>query len=567
VSLGLGNSVAVIDTQTLTVRKTIAGFFIPHAMAVVGSNLFVAEYSAARLSVIDMETDTVTGTVNVGFGPNGVTVSPDGSKIYVANYSGLSVSVVDVETLTVERTIHYNSPPAATEVTPDGSKLYVALPGLGRVSVIEAGSGTEIASIAVGNGPFVIGISADGSRAFTVNYSSSSMSVIDTATNTVTDTLDLSSGPYMIGTFMVPVAVAKAKTGSLAAPVLVSAVPGNASVTLEWNAVDGATGYNVYQSVTFATYGDIAATVTGSVYTTNLTGLINGTTYYFSVKAVKDGKESDYSNQLSAMPEVPPPEPDPDPVTTDEPQQPASGPGPITSLAEPTDEPEPIDEPKPQKSDVYRSDVIKADANVVQNIAAKVEQFMHSPTSYMPNDISGHWAEKPIQTFVKLGIVAGYEDGTFKPDADMTRAEFASIIMRVFGITGGSKNPALKDIEGHWAKDAIENLTAAGVLSGYGDGTFRPDKKITREEMVVILSRIVNLNAVEKDASKGSFADLAGSYAANRIKDAAQAGIVSGKPGSVFEPRSNVTRAEALTAILNALNLNEQVKLLLSEVN
>jgi hypothetical protein len=85
--------------------------------------------------------------------------------------------------------------------------------------------------------------------------------------------------------------------------------------------------------------------------------------------------------------------------------------------------------------------------------------------------------------------------------------------------------------------------------------------------MVVILSRIVNLDAVEKDASKGSFADLAGSYAANRIKDAAQAGIVSGKPGSVFEPRSNVTRAEALTAILNALNLNEQVKLLLSEVN
>ncbi|OXM83651.1 S-layer homology domain-containing protein, partial [Paenibacillus rigui] len=119
----------------------------------------------------------------------------------------------------------------------------------------------------------------------------------------------------------------------------------------------------------------------------------------------------------------------------------------------------------------------------------------------------------------------------------------------------------------NWAKGAIENLVAAGVIKGYDDGTFKPDKTITREEMVVMLSRIVNLNDLAKDTTKGNFNDLNGSYAAGDIKAVAQAGIVSGKGDGRFEPKSNATRAEALQIILNVLELNPQLKTLLDSLS
>jgi hypothetical protein len=81
--------------------------------------------------------------------------------------------------------------------------------------------------------------------------------------------------------------------------------------------------------------------------------------------------------------------------------------------------------------------------------------------------------------------------------------------------------------------------------------------------MVVMLSRIVDLNNVTKDTIKGNFNDLNGAYAASEIIAAAQAGIVSGKGNGIFDPKNNATRAEALQIILNMLELNPQLKTLL----
>ncbi|SFM41039.1 S-layer homology domain-containing protein [Paenibacillus sp. 1_12] len=105
------------------------------------------------------------------------------------------------------------------------------------------------------------------------------------------------------------------------------------------------------------------------------------------------------------------------------------------------------------------------------------------------------------------------------------------------------------------------------LIKGYDDGTFKSDQTITREEMVVILSRIVNLNDLAKDTTRGNFNDLNGSYAASKIKAEAQAGIVSGKGDGKFEPKSNATRAEALQIILNVLELNPQLKKLLDSLS
>lgn len=218
--------------------------------------------------------------------------------------------------------------------------------------------------------------------------------------------------------------------------------------------------------------------------------------------------------------------------------------------------------------DVFKSDIVN-ETKLVDTISSKVAEANKSGVKVEMADIKGHWGEKTIGTFVKLHFIKGYGDGTFHPNGNITRAEFAAIISRVFDINGGGNQPVvLNDINSHWAKEAIEKLAIAGVITGYDDGTFKPDKTINREQMVIILSRIVDLSKVDKDASKGNFADIASasSYAANPIKDSAKAGIISGKGNGLFDPKGNSTRAEALTIVLNALNLNPQVKTLLDSL-
>ncbi|MNI04748.1 Cellulosome-anchoring protein precursor [compost metagenome] len=202
-------------------------------------------------------------------------------------------------------------------------------------------------------------------------------------------------------------------------------------------------------------------------------------------------------------------------------------------------------------------------------IESKVKEANESNIKVELADTKGHWAQKTIDMFVKLHIIDGYEDGKFNPNGNITRAEFATIISRVFDISGASGPVELNDVDSHWAREVIEKLASAGVLVGYGDGTFKPDKTISREEMVLILSRIVDLDKVNKVASKGNFTDMASasSYAANQIKDAAEAGIISGKNEGVFDPQGKATRAEALTVVLNMLNLNTQVKTFLDSLN
>ncbi|RTE08130.1 S-layer homology domain-containing protein [Paenibacillus whitsoniae] len=238
----------------------------------------------------------------------------------------------------------------------------------------------------------------------------------------------------------------------------------------------------------------------------------------------------------------------------------------------PTSTQTPTPTPIPTTTSIFNSDVVRTDKNVVDSIKEKVAaakvSHLSSTSVVEPSDIKGHWAEMTINTFEKLGVIKGYEDGSAKPDAPITRAEFVTIITRIFGITGGSKsNASFSDVSDHWAYQSIMTLAQAGVISGYEDLSFRPDKTITREEMVVILSRLINMNGVSKDTSKGNFSDLKDSYASDAIKNAAETGIIDGIGDSLFVPKAQSTRAEALTVILKTLNLNPDVKTLLDSIN
>lgn len=107
------------------------------------------------------------------------------------------------------------------------------------------------------------------------------------------------------------------------------------------------------------------------------------------------------------------------------------------------------------------------------------------------SDVSdGQWHNKAISTMAKLGIVKGRRADRFDPDASITRAEFAAICAR-FNTKPVENSGSFSDISGHWAENEIERAAAFGWISGYPDGTFRPDARITRAEAMTMINRVL----------------------------------------------------------------------------
>lgn len=107
------------------------------------------------------------------------------------------------------------------------------------------------------------------------------------------------------------------------------------------------------------------------------------------------------------------------------------------------------------------------------------------------SDVSdGQWHNKAISTMAKLGIVKGRRADRFDPDASITRAEFAAICAR-FSTRPVENSGSFSDISGHWAENEIERAAAFGWISGYPDGTFHPDARITRAEAMTMINRVL----------------------------------------------------------------------------
>ncbi|MGO4694508.1 cadherin-like beta sandwich domain-containing protein [Paenibacillus sp. 2TAB26] len=170
-------------------------------------------------------------------------------------------------------------------------------------------------------------------------------------------------------------------------------------------------------------------------------------------------------------------------------------------------------------------------------------------------DISRHWAEDNIKQAISNGIVTGYPDGTFRPNHTVTRGEFAVMLMNLLkpqeagaelSFTDTTKIPA-------WAQKAIAQAVQEGIINGYEDGTFRPNAEITRAEMAVILAKALG-QSTEANAAT-SFADDNDipAWARASVAYVKQAGIVKGKGNNEFAPQDHATRAEAVTVLLNIL--------------
>ncbi|MGG1552449.1 S-layer homology domain-containing protein [Paenibacillus ferrarius] len=179
------------------------------------------------------------------------------------------------------------------------------------------------------------------------------------------------------------------------------------------------------------------------------------------------------------------------------------------------------------------------------------------------SDIAGHWAESKLKQAVVNGIVSGYPDGTFKPNHTVTRAEFAVMLMN--GLKPQGDGDTLTELTftdsvniPSWAQKAIAQAAQAQIISGYDDGSFRPDAEITRAEMAVMIAIALKLK-VEVNAATGFADDQAvPAWAKGAVVALAKQKLVEGQEANEFAPVAPTTRAEAVTVILNALAMKSK---------
>jgi hypothetical protein len=170
-------------------------------------------------------------------------------------------------------------------------------------------------------------------------------------------------------------------------------------------------------------------------------------------------------------------------------------------------------------------------------------------------DISSHWAKLSIEEAVKLGFIAGFTDGTFRPNAQTTRSEFAVMLSRALKLEGVEKELPFTDVNKipAWARPSISQTIAAGILNGYDNNTFRPARNITRAEMTVMIVRALKLKVDPNAKLSFADADKVADWARPSVAAAYEANLIKGRGKNLFAPNENATRAEAVIMILGML--------------
>ena len=210
-------------------------------------------------------------------------------------------------------------------------------------------------------------------------------------------------------------------------------------------------------------------------------------------------------------------------------------------------------------------------------------------------DVKGHWAQAEIEKAVASGWVDGYEDGTFRPERTITRAEFVKMILDATHLTPGCETvnwmvehakiqvegtgpwgipntvdyePNLNDMDTHWL--TTQGWTEAALYSGmvvpsdYNNGNFRPEKPIARYEIALMVTRALG-QVYEAKAEEGlditlpfTDSETTLSWMKGYIRVASEAGVVKGYPDGSFQPNEASTRAEAVVMVQRMLDVMEE---------
>ena len=171
------------------------------------------------------------------------------------------------------------------------------------------------------------------------------------------------------------------------------------------------------------------------------------------------------------------------------------------------------------------------------------------------NDVSqDYWAYSQIQSFVEKGYIDGYGDGTFRPQNPIKRNEFVKIFNKVFGLTKKS-GIVFDDTKDNWAKDEIDIAVTNGVAQGVSSTLFEPDRYVTRQEAAKMLSNYMKLDDTNHDKIK-KFSDYnqIAEWAKDALEGNVEKGYIQGTDGEILAPKDNMTRAEVVTLLSRVTN-------------
>ncbi len=168
-------------------------------------------------------------------------------------------------------------------------------------------------------------------------------------------------------------------------------------------------------------------------------------------------------------------------------------------------------------------------------------------------DMADHWAKDSVERMSTLGIVKGYEDGSFRPEVSVTRAEFTKMIAAALALNDAAAQ--FDDVAvGDWYYGAVGAAANAGIVNGDG-GRFDPERYITRQDAAVIVHRAIAYKGKNLEGTSFGFNDESAiaEYAVGAVNALAANGIVTGYNGG-FAPNDNITRAEAATIVLRMVD-------------
>lgn len=170
-------------------------------------------------------------------------------------------------------------------------------------------------------------------------------------------------------------------------------------------------------------------------------------------------------------------------------------------------------------------------------------------------DFTGHWAENTIQSWLDNGYVSGYPNGSFKPEGSVTRAEFVKMVNNLFGYTE-TYDISFTDVnKNDWYYQEVQKAFKAGYITGVSKTKFAPNDILTREQAAVIISKIMKLdgNSVSSEIFKDS--DTISSWAKDYVGSAYEAELIKGYNDNSFKPQEPIKRAEAIVLLDRSINM------------
>ncbi|MGO4547570.1 S-layer homology domain-containing protein [Paenibacillus sp. 2TAB23] len=177
-----------------------------------------------------------------------------------------------------------------------------------------------------------------------------------------------------------------------------------------------------------------------------------------------------------------------------------------------------------------------------------------SAASEVFDDMQGHWAQDDLRKWVSSGLMEGYEDGMIKPDRAVTRAELMTLINRSFKLIE-KETVSFTDLTSEsWAAEQVAIAVKAGYVEGYEDGTIRWNKQVTREEAASMVAKLLKID-VKIVTSKQIFKDASdiGSWSKASVEALVDNKIINGFPDGRFDPKGKFTRAQSITVLEKAI--------------